>query len=181
MRTGVHFLLDAQTHSNSPSSLVSYLHSLRTNVLRNFAPLLRQSTDAELPHLLQCTFDLSIQCAIGILLSHTFCKEPLHTTKLLVAFLCELGLHLDHGLEARIEVWNAQVDELGQFLEQLLVERLEEQLRILQLLFGARELRWVVGWLVNEFVVPRAGCVVVEELELGKRETSPLEMSVATK
>ena len=63
---------------------------------------------------------------------------PLHATKLLVALLRKLALHADHRLEAGVEVRDAQVEELRELGDELLVEHVEHLLRLVVLLLRLR-------------------------------------------
>jgi hypothetical protein len=58
----------------------------------------------------------------------------LYTTKLLVALFCKLALHTDHGFEAGVKVRYAQIHELWQFLDELLVQDVKDFLRFVMFL-----------------------------------------------
>jgi hypothetical protein len=51
-------------------------------------------------------------------------SSPLNTAHLLVTLLCEPKLTSDHGLEARVEVRNSELDELRETLEKSRVHHL---------------------------------------------------------
>jgi len=105
------------------------------------AGLLRQLCACALAQLyVLCFFThLSIELSLRILLANALCKVPLHRAHLLVSLLCEARLHAHHGLETRVEVRDAQLEQLRQLGEQLLVDRLEEETRIFKLLLGAAD------------------------------------------
>ena len=63
---------------------------------------------------------------------------PLDAAELLVALLRELALHADHGLEARVEVGHALVEQLRDLGDELPVEHLEHLARVVELLLGLR-------------------------------------------
>ena len=54
----------------------------------------------------------------------------MHATQLLVALLCELALHPDHSLEAGVKVGDAEIQELRELGDELLVHHVEYLLRV---------------------------------------------------
>ena len=63
---------------------------------------------------------------------------PLHAAELLIALLGKLALHADHRLEAGVEVRDAEVEELRELGDELLVEHVEHLLRLVVLLLRLR-------------------------------------------
>lgn len=72
-------------------------------------------------------------------------------------------MDLHERLETGIQVGHAQVDELGEFGEELLVEGFVGGTGEVGFAFGARELGGVFVGFLDEFLNAGAGGVVVEE------------------
>lgn len=104
-----------------------------------YRPALRaQPANAQLAHLLQRSLDLGVERTRRILVPHAVRKVALDTTELLVAVRRKVRLQPHHALEGRVEVRDAQVEQLRQLFSQLAVERLEDFARLLLLLLGLR-------------------------------------------
>lgn len=63
---------------------------------------------------------------------------PLHAGHLLVALVGEAQLAADHGLERRVEVGHAELDQLGEALDERRVHHLVHGLGLIVLLLGLR-------------------------------------------
>ena len=101
--------------------------------------------------------------ALGILLSRISIQKLLHLRHTAVRLGAEPQLDLDQGLEARVQIGYAQVDELGQLGEELLVEGFVGGAGEFGFALGARELGGVFVGFFDEFLDACAGGVVVEE------------------
>jgi len=73
----------------------------------------------------------------------------LHSAHLLVSFLCKLALHANHGLKARIKVRYAQVQELRELCDELVVHKLKDFLGFVVFLLGFWLLGWVFAWFLD--------------------------------
>jgi hypothetical protein len=65
-----------------------------------------------------------------IVVPNVVAKIPLHAAHFLIPFFCEFALHANHGFKAGIKVWNTQLEELGQFSDQLIIENIEQFLGV---------------------------------------------------
>lgn len=101
--------------------------------------------------------------ALGVLLPRIRVEELLHLSHATVRLSAEAQLNFDQRLKARVQVGHAQVDELRQFGEELLVQLLVGRFRDLGFALGARELGWVLVWFLDEFLHAGPRGVVVEE------------------
>jgi hypothetical protein len=61
---------------------------------------------------------------------------PLNSTHFLVAFLRELALHSNHSFETRIKIRDAQLKELWQFANELVVQDVKNFLSVIIFLLG---------------------------------------------
>lgn len=73
-------------------------------------------------HFLQDALDLCVELASGVVVSHAVFEIALHARELLVALLCELALHPDHRLKARIKVGHALLEQDWDLAHELVVE-----------------------------------------------------------
>jgi hypothetical protein len=69
-----------------------------------------QSSDAQRLDLCQCLLHLSIQSALGIVVSNVLWQVALNPADLLVAFLRKLGLHPDERFKGRVVVRDSKVE-----------------------------------------------------------------------
>ena len=105
----------------------------------------------------------------------------MYATQLLVTFFRELALHPNHRLEAGVKVRNAQVEQLWQFCDELLVQHIEHFLCVVVFLLGLSsrdasdiqhifhrheayswKLGGIVAGLVNELIHLAPSRIVVE-------------------
>lgn len=91
-------------------------------------------------------------------------EELLHLRHSGVRFGAEAQLDLHQGLEAGVEVRYAQIDELRQFGEELLVECFVGGAGEIGFAFCARKFRGVLVGFFHELFDAGAGGVVIEEL-----------------
>jgi hypothetical protein len=101
----------------------------------NTLPVSNRPADTQLPNLLQHLLDPRIQLTLGVLFSCVGIEVLLDLRHATVRLGAEAELDLDEGLERRVKVGHAQVDELRQLGAQLFVELLVGCLGHLQLLF----------------------------------------------
>jgi len=80
----------------------------------------------QFPHLLQHSFDLSIQLSGGVIIPDRLVEVPLHIGEFLVPLFSELALHADHGFERRVEVGHTQAEKLRKFGNELVVEKVKD-------------------------------------------------------
>ena len=73
---------------------------------------------------------LCVQLPRGIIVPYVVCEVPLHAAELLVSFFRELALHANHGLEAWVEERYSEIEQLWKFGDELLVEHVEDLLRV---------------------------------------------------
>lgn len=78
--------------------------------------------NAQIANLLKDLLDARIQLAIGVLVSCVRIEVLLHLGHAGVRFRTEAELDLDQRFETGVEVWNTQIDQLWEFIEQLLIE-----------------------------------------------------------
>jgi len=102
--------------------------------------------------------------ALRVLLPRICIQKLLHLRHPRVGFRTEPELNLDEGLEARVKIGHTEIDELGQFGEELLVQCLIGSFGEVRLPLCARELRGVFIGLFDEFLHLSTGGVVIEEL-----------------
>src|SRR5258708_5106335 len=69
------------------------------------------ATNRQFAHFLQDALDLRVELASGVVISHAVIEIALHARELLVPLLCELALHPDHRLEARIKERHALLEQ----------------------------------------------------------------------
>lgn len=100
---------------------------------------------------------------LGILLPRIRIQKLLHLRHARVRLGAKPQLDLHQRLEAGVEVGHAQVNELGQFGEELLIEGLVGGFGEVGFAFGAGEFGWVFVGFLDEFFDFGAGGVVVEE------------------
>lgn len=122
--------------------------------------------NAQVPDLLQDLLDTGVELALGILVSCVGVEVLLDLGHARVGLCAEAQLDFDEGLEAGVEVGDAQVDELGQLAGQGLVELVVGSLGKLLVLFGARQLGDVLVGLVGQLLDLGAHAVVVHLLVL---------------
>lgn len=91
-------------------------------------------------------------------------EVPLNPTKFLVTLFSELALHADHSFERRIEVWNAQVEELRKLCDEFVIEDIEDLFGFVVFLLSPRKFGWVITWFCKGFVQLAASGVVVKQL-----------------
>lgn len=149
--------------------LLARLFSMASHVHRSLNP---QSTagicshgprNAQFPDLPQHLLDFAVQMALRILLPRVGVQELLHLRHPAVGLGAEAQLDLHQGLEAGVQVGHAQVNELGQFREELLVEGLVGGAREVGLALGAGQFRRVLVRFLDELLDAGPGGVVVEE------------------
>ena len=90
-------------------------------------------------------------------------EELLHLRHPAIRLGTEPQLDLHQRLEARIQVRDAEVDELGQFGEELLVEGFIGGFGEFGFSLGAGQFGWVLVGFFDQLFHPRACRVVVEE------------------
>jgi hypothetical protein len=115
----------------------------------------------QFPHLLQDSFDLSVQLASGIIFPDGIIKVPLHATEFLVTLFRELALYTDHGFERGIEVRDAQTEELREFGDELIVEEIKDLFGFIVFLLSFGKSCRVVTGLCEGFVELAARGVVI--------------------
>ena len=91
-------------------------------------------------------------------------NAPLHAAHLLIPLLCKLALHANHRLERGVEERHAEVEELGQVRDELLVDVLEHVLGVVVLLLRLGQLRHVLARLVGQLADFTPCSVVVKQL-----------------
>lgn len=149
---------------------ISY-QPLPTLVVTNTLIAMKQSwrlhsnrpSDTQFPDLTQHLLDSAIQMPLRILLSGVRIQKLLHLCHPRIRFRTESQLDLHKGLKARIKVWYAQVNQLGQLGEKLLVQGIVGSLRQLGFSFCAGELGRIFIGLLDEFFDLGTGGIVVEE------------------
>lgn len=99
---------------------------------------------------------------MGVLLAGIGVEELLDLGHAGVGLGAEAELNLDQGLEAGVEVGDAQVDELGQFGEELLVECLVGGTGEFGFALGAGEFGRVFVRFFDQLFDARSRSVVVE-------------------
>ena len=124
---------------------------------------LNSASDTQLANLLQDLLNSSIQIAIGILISSVRIQVLLDLSHSRVSFGTEAQLDLDESLKGRIQVGNAEFDELGQFREELFVELVIGGACHFCFLFCAGQFGNVLVGLFGEAFHLGADAVVVEE------------------
>jgi hypothetical protein len=161
-------LLTARRPSSPDSQSVPSRPSLSSRPASTSDPyppsLLDRTRDAQVPYLAQHLLHPGVQHALGVLLPRVRVEILLDLGHARVRLGAEAQLDLDEGLERGVEVRHAQVDELRQLGEQLLVERLVRLLCELRLALGARQLRGVLVRLLDQFLDAGSRGVVVEQL-----------------
>ena len=125
---------------------------------------LHTTGDAQVANLAEHALDLAVEVSLGVLLARVGVEVLLHLSHAGIGLGTEAQLDLDERLEARVEVWHAQVDELGEFGEELLVERLVGRLGQFGFAFGAWQLGGVLVGFLYQLLDFGACGVVVEEL-----------------
>ena len=85
---------------------------------------------------------------------------PLNSAEFLVSLLRKLALHPNHRLETRVEKGHAEVQQLRDFGDKLLVQHIEDLLRIVMLLLSSWEFGGIVTGLSDEFV-DLASCSII--------------------
>lgn len=86
------------------------------------APTLDCPRNTQIANLLQHLLNTIIQITTRILISRLSIKILLNLRHTRIRLCAKAQLNLDQGLETGIQIWHAQIDELGQFVEELLVE-----------------------------------------------------------
>lgn len=119
--------------------------------------------NAQLPDLPQNLLNFAVQMPLRILLPRVRVQELLHLRHPTVRLGAEAQLDLHQGLKAGVQVGHAQVDELGQFGEELLVEGFVGGAGEVGLALGAGQLRRILVRFLDELLDPGAGGVVVQE------------------
>ena len=126
-------------------------------------PSLDGARDAQLADLLEYRLDTVVQVTLGILLARVSVQVLLNLGHAAVSLGAEAQLDLDQGFKRRVEIWHAQVDELGELGEELVVELLVGLLGEFSVLLGAWQLSGVLVGLLDETLDLSAHGVVVEE------------------
>ena len=101
--------------------------------------------------------------ALGVLFAGIGVEELLHLRHAAVGLGAEAQLDFNQGFEARVQVGHAQIDESGEFLEQLLVEAFVGGAGGFGFAFGAGEFGGVLVGFFGEFFHSGSRGVVVEE------------------
>lgn len=101
--------------------------------------------------------------ALGVLFPRIGVQELLHLRHAAVGLGAEPQLDLDQGFEARVQIGHAEIDELGQFVEELIVERFVGGACLFGFAFGAGEFGGVFVGFFDQFLHPRPCGIVVEE------------------
>ena len=83
--------------------------------------ILDSASDGQIANFAQNLLNPVVQVSTGVLFSGIGIQVLLDLSHSRVGFGAESQLNLDKGFERGVEIWNAQVDELGQFGEKLLV------------------------------------------------------------
>lgn len=122
------------------------------------------AADAQLTNLLQHLLNSAVKVALCILLASIRIEILLYLGHARVGFGTESQLDLDQGFETGIEVGNAEVDELREFGEKLLIQLLICSFGHLSLLLSARQLRYILVGLLDKFLDLGAHGIVVEQL-----------------
>ena len=150
-----------------PSHSLSKQNHLALRVINNrphHRLQLNRAADAQLPDLLQDLLDAGVEVALGVLVAGVGVEVLLDLGHAAVGLGAEAQLDLDEGLEAGVEVGDAQVDELRQLRAQLLVQLVVRRLGHVHLLLGPRQLRHVLVRLLCQLLDLGAQRVVVEQL-----------------
>lgn len=136
------------------------------------APLLRichppthshRPRNTQVPNLAQHLLDAAVQNSLRILLPGIGIQILLHLGHARVRLGAEAQLDLDEGLEAGVQVGHAEIDDLGQFGKQLVVEGFVGGFGHVGFLLGARELGDVLVGFFHQLFHFGARGVVVEE------------------
>jgi hypothetical protein len=125
---------------------------------------LNGSGDGQVSDFGEDLFHAIVQVASGILISGLRIKILLDLSHATVRFGAESELDFDERFERRIEVWDAEIDELGEFGEELFVELLVGLLCHFGLSLCARQFGHVLVGLFYQLLDLGADGVVVEEL-----------------
>jgi hypothetical protein len=120
--------------------------------------------NTQIANLLQHLLDAIIQIALGVLVARLGIKILLDLRHARVCLCAEAQLNFDKGLEAGIEVRHAQVDELREFVEELLVQLLVGMLGHFSFALCARQLGHVLVGFLGELLDLGTHRVVVQEL-----------------
>ena len=133
------------------------IHSSRSNTSSH------GSADTQFPYLLQDLFYPAVEVSLCVLISGVCIQVLLNLGHPAVRLGTEAQLNLDEGLETGVEVGDAEVDQLGQFAAQLLVELLIGGPCDVHLLFGAGQFRDILVGLLGQLLDPGPQSVVVEQ------------------
>ncbi len=155
----------AQLHKTPMIPSFGHLHRL-IHVHEEAAPrhtISYRPRNAQLPYLPQHLLNLTVQMPLRVLLPRVGVQKLLHLRHPRIRLGAEPQLDLHEGLEAGIQVRHAQVDELREFGEELLVEGFVGGAREVGFAFGAGELRGVLVGFLDQFLDAGPGGVVVEE------------------
>lgn len=120
--------------------------------------------NAQIANLLKDLLDARIQLAIGVLVSCVCIEVLLHLGHAGVCFRTEAQLDLNQRFETGVEVRNTQIDQLWEFIEQLLIELFVCLLGHFRLSLGARKFGRVLVGLLDELLDFCSHGIVVEEL-----------------
>lgn len=101
--------------------------------------------------------------ALGVLFARIGIQELLHLRHATVRLGAEPELDLDQGFEAGVEVGDTEIDELGQFGEELFVEGFVGGAGEFRVAFGPGQFGGVFVGFFDEFFDAGARGVVVEE------------------
>lgn len=123
-----------------------------------------RSGNAQIANLLKDLLYAGVQLAIGVLVSCIRIEVLLHLRHPGVCFGAEAQLNLDQRFEAGVEVRHPQVDQLWEFVEQLLVELLVCLLGHLRLSLGAWQFGRVLVGLLDQLLDLGSHRIVIEEL-----------------
>ena len=124
---------------------------------------LHRSRNTQLPDLPQHLLHPGVQVPLRVLLPRIGIQKLLHLRHPAIRLGTEPQLDLHQSLEARIQIRYAQVDELRQFGEELLVQGFVGGAGEFGFTLRARELGGVFVGLFDEFLDACARGVVVEE------------------
>lgn len=133
--------------------------SIIATIVQSYRP-----RNAQLPYLPQHLLDLAVEMPLRILLPRVGIEELLHLRHPRIRLGAEAQLDLHQGLEAGVEVRHAQIDELRQLREELLVESFVGGAGEIGFPFRAGKFRGVLVGFLHQLLDAGTGGVVIEEL-----------------
>jgi len=158
--------LSLETPGMTPNAHIrppSFRHCPQRPKTNPLPPPSNRPRNTQLPNLPQHPLHPRIQLPLRVHLSRIRIQKLLHLRHPTVRLGTEAQLDLHQRLEARIQIRNPQVNQLGQFAEELLVERFVGRARELGFALRAGEFGGVFVGFFDEFLDAGAGGVVVEE------------------